>query len=254
MGTWMFPPGASWERSSTLGREFSPQTHSIHRDRSSLPWNRDGLENKNSTCFWAGRVQKIHPCFIPIFQSESDLQGFFCQVIPWNSQAHAVLIQLHFGWKWRSSCALSVPGAQGRCPRTLECHCHRNFPRSKQKMHGKSWFWHSPAAPGWIFQPLIKYFKLYPQVIPKSPRGCGMGPWELHPQRYSHWKSISGAQPSHPSWKTAQPEQNHGWQPENQPGMQGTSIPPAGNTELRFLMGEEITQAGIGGEFQLVPG
>lgn len=99
MGTWMFPPGASWERSSPLGWEFSPQTHSIHRDKSSLPWNRDGVENKNCMCFWAGRVQKIHPCFIPIFQSESDLQGFFCQVIPWNSQAHAVLIQLHFGWK-----------------------------------------------------------------------------------------------------------------------------------------------------------
>lgn len=87
-----------------------------------------------------------------------------------------------------------------------------------------------------------------------------MGPWELHPQRFSHWKSISGAQPSHPSWKTAQPEkksaqseQNHGWQPENLPGMQGTSIPPAGNTELRFLMDEEITQTGIGEEFQLVP-
>lgn len=169
MGTRMFPPGASWERSSPLGWEFSSQTHSIHRDRSSLPWNRDGLENKNSMCFWAGRVQKIHPCFIPIFQSESDLQGFFCQVIPWNSQAHAVLIQLHFGWKWRSSCALSVPRAQGRYPRTLERHCHRTFPRSKQKMHRKSWFWHSPAAPGWIFQPLIKYLKLYPQVIPKSP-------------------------------------------------------------------------------------
>lgn len=33
-------------------------------------------------------------------------------------------------------------------------------------------------------------------------------------QRYSHWKSIPGAQPSDPSWKTAQPEQNHNWQAE----------------------------------------
>lgn len=145
----------------------------------------------------------------------------------------------------------------GKVPQDLGAPLPRELPKIQTKKAWKILVWAFPSSSRLDFPALTTTFDQVFPIIPTSDTKITdrlrVGPWELHPQRYSHWKSIPGAQPSHLSWKTAQPEQNHGWQPENQPRVQGISIPPAGNTELRFLMDEEITLTGIGREFQLVP-
>lgn len=62
---------------------FIPNSSASHPQGQQLPTLEQRWPgNKNSLCFRAGREQKMHPCFILISQSESDLQGFFASKQP----------------------------------------------------------------------------------------------------------------------------------------------------------------------------